>query len=179
MSKSPESYLCSTSIREDARLRARNFGALEGKPVDRLLFEALGQGAGKTVTDFTPEGAESSMQVQERVLDFFHNRLLPEVVHITGGTLAEGASREAVNVLIVTHAVVISELLAYFASFTPKLATTAIKSGETQRTPNTSVSTFVVHYEMPEALERKTAKLVATECYQSHGTEHLLTSDPM
>lgn len=94
------------------------------------------------------------------------------------GTVGESGPARPLNVLIVTHAVVISELLAYFASFKAKVASTASsKSGETQtmRTPNTSVSTFVLQYEMPleEAVERNAARIIAAECFQSHGTGHL------
>lgn len=184
LNKSPGSYLCrdSTTIREDARLRARNFGDLEGKPVDRLLFEALGQGAGKTVTDFTPLGGESSIEVQQRVLEFLQHRLLPEVLHQTdqgqespSSSPSPSPSPSVLNVLIVTHAVVISEVLAYFESFRPKASMAASSKApaeQTMRTPNTSVSTFTVQYEASGEGQRK-ARIVSAECYQSHGVAHL------
>ena len=170
--QSPHSQgLSEEVIQTDRRLRARNFGSLEGKPVDRLLFQALGQGAGKTVTDFTPEGAETT-EVQKRVLEFLEQRLVPEVAECLESL--DDQQNETPNILVVTHAVVISEIIAYFESFGHHSFLKRGDQQETMRTPNTSVSQFLVHYEATPIMSHSAGpRIVLAECFQSHGVGHL------
>ncbi|XP_013413023.1 fructose-2,6-bisphosphatase TIGAR isoform X2 [Lingula anatina] len=63
------SKACKCPISQDARLRERKFGIMEGKCVKE--HKEMAQKAGKTVVTYTPLGAETTEQVRQRVILFF------------------------------------------------------------------------------------------------------------
>lgn len=66
---SDSNRVCRCDITLDRRLRERRFGSAEGKTSKELILAA--KKAKKRHVDYTPPGAESVAQVQERVQSFF------------------------------------------------------------------------------------------------------------
>lgn len=134
----------------DGRLRERAFGTIEGKSVEAFKEEAILAGHNeRNYSSFTPPGAETLSQVNERVRNFCQNHL---VNIITPGC----------NVLIVTHGGVIREFMRYFRD---QLRCDLTEAEPLKVTPNTGVNVFRICYHA--------GKLRAAECLQIHETAHL------
>ncbi|XP_069138546.1 uncharacterized protein [Argopecten irradians] len=63
--------VCHSTVITDKRLRERKFGALEGKSHNELI--AAAKKANTNVASYTPPGAETNLQMQERAMSFFRD----------------------------------------------------------------------------------------------------------
>lgn len=117
-------------IHKDKRLRERKLGAFEGKTLVQLQEEAYKRGFNQAnFTEYIPQGAESLLEVRQRVNDFFLNTLLKE-------------SKHGEEVLIVSHWATIKEFLKLFQPH----ANGSIREEHFGETPNVALSKFRVYY---------------------------------
>lgn len=135
----------------DERLRERSYGVLEGVLVHELRAAEKEAGFNeKNYSSYTPEGAESVIQVRDRIRLFCSEHLVNVVDN-------------GYKVLLVTHGGVIRE---FFRFFRDSLRCHLSSESEPYRvTPNTGVSTFRISY--------RSNKLVSAECLQIHDVSHL------
>ncbi|XP_060069697.1 uncharacterized protein LOC132549755 [Ylistrum balloti] len=63
--------VCHSTVVTDKRLRERKFGTLEGKSHKELI--AAAKKANTNVASYTPPGAETNLQMQERAMSFFRD----------------------------------------------------------------------------------------------------------
>lgn len=135
----------------DERLRERGYGVKQGIPLHELRTAAKEAGFNeKNYSSYTPEGAESLIQVRDRIRLFCSEHLVNVVDN-------------GYKVLLVTHGGVIRE---FFRFFRDSLRCQLPSESEPYRvTPNTGVSTFRISY--------RSGKLVSAECLQIHDISHL------
>lgn len=135
----------------DERLRERGYGVKEGVALHELRAAAKDAGfTDKNYSSYTPEGAESIIQVRDRIRLFCTEHLVKVIDN-------------GFKVLLVTHGGVIREFFRYFRD---NLRCQLSSECEPYRvTPNTGVSTFRVSY--------RPGKLVSAECIQIHDISHL------
>ena len=135
----------------DERLRERGYGVKEGVPLHELRAAAKEAGFNeKNYSSYTPEGAESLIQVRDRIRLFCSEHLVNVIDN-------------GYKVLLVTHGGVIRE---FFRFFRDSLRCHLPSESEPYRvTPNTGVSTFRISY--------RPGKLVSAECIQIHDVSHL------
>ncbi|RWS05890.1 phosphoglycerate mutase-like protein [Dinothrombium tinctorium] len=140
----------SLDIVVDSRLRERAFGVIEGQSIDKFRDEARRAGhSEENYSAFTPSGAETLTQVNNRVKDFCHNHLLRVV-------------KPGFNVLIVTHGGVIREFMRFFRD---NLHCYFSEREPLKVTPNTGVNLFKIEYSCD--------RLLKAICLKLHETSHL------
>ncbi|XP_006891431.1 PREDICTED: fructose-2,6-bisphosphatase TIGAR [Elephantulus edwardii] len=164
------------TVVHDSRLRERNYGAAEGRPLTDL--RTMARAAGEEVPKFTPPGGETLNEVKMRGKDFFEflcqlilkeasqkelsskealdNSLetsLAEVFPLGknyGSKLnSDGSAPELVaSVLVVSHGAYMRSLFGYFlGDLQCTLPTTISKSELASVSPNTGMNLFIVSFE--------------------------------
>lgn len=136
----------------DDRLRERAFGDIEGKSLETFRSEAAKAGYdSRTYSSFTPPGAETLAQVNDRVRDYCLHHLVNVV-------------EPGCNVLVVTHGGVIREFVRFFRD---RLRCDLADMGmEPLRvTPNTGLSQFRICY--------RAKQLLIADCIKIHEVCHL------
>ncbi|KAK9399329.1 fructose-2-6-bisphosphatase TIGAR [Crotalus adamanteus] len=153
-------------VKCDARLRERNYGVAEGRPLGDL--KAMAKEAGQPYLSFTPPGGETLDEVKARVKDFFEH-----ICHLVAQETAEGTSTPslpnhqaglardansegaagglAANILVVSHGAYMRNWIGYFTSdLRCTLPATLTKAELSSLTPNTGISRFLVKLEVRE-----------------------------
>lgn len=138
------------TIKQDHRLRERNFGVLENQSVLVLAEEARKRNV--SPRSFTPEGAESPDLVRTRVVDFFEDVCRN--------------SHDQDHILIVAHGGFIWELFRhFFETLDCSLPMGATKGAHKHVSRNTSMSKFIVH------IKDNNPPTIA--CQDLHNAKHL------
>ena len=144
-------------------LRERHFGSLDRIPTVEYMAHPEFDGWGG---DFTPEGAETREEVRGRASNF-----LLALVDLISKRHAVGGGH--LNCLIVSHGVVIMELVRHLArefecSF-PDKATEELY--ENQVAPNASITTFDI---VVDTSNRGDAELRSVKCLKLYCDQHVI-----
>ncbi|KAK7066947.1 hypothetical protein SK128_001303 [Halocaridina rubra] len=167
------------TIKEDAKLRERNFGSVEGLHIDEVKSMATAEGL--TWPQYNPPGAETLGVLQERMVCFFkelcqsvfdkNKQARIDIIQenqnedlVSGEKLQQLEEKDAVErILVVSHGAALKQLYAHFHKTLecPLPGDTDILS---RISPNTGISEYVVQY---------SPKKYYLRCVRIHDENHL------
>lgn len=124
-------------IKLDQRIRERNYGIYEGRPMKELA-EIVEESGVSCRDDYTPEGGETKLQIKKRANSFFI-----DLCDLLFDYCKENVDKRP-NVLVVSH----GALIRIWLLFLSDKYRCGFPNGEklTDRCPNTGRSSFVVNF---------------------------------